>query len=392
MPVKSPSFACVTCAFAVLAVCSTSWALPPLDIPESALKGTLSSSHVAQIQARIKHWVDQIATATRDEQAIPKARTGLINDYLSYESAGYRLTFAREAAKLLLPFLKDRLADSDALKPLKEVNAALAVVRMPQVSLQPVVTVMVAHGNPAVRYLGWRAYIGLRIRVMGQGAEVRDRIFASLKAAADTEESPPVMGQIFKMLQLPRVRPEAVAETTYRSAQRRSFRTLQEIWPKQCRWLIAADDPAVAEASLGGVEAVASFAGVMATDRSGRQTTLQMLVDVAYAAAHAYARAGAEGALAVANEGLLRECEKVLNAVAGKQNTYLERALSDSKILDRGAAVIYGTDPSTGKAYGVLQWIEELKDLGVVKPAIKAPAPTTTSAPASAPASRKASP
>ncbi len=104
---------------------------PPLDIPPSALTSGLGSQHIAQIDARLTYWRDQIANAS-DPKVVMEARTGIASDYTRNERTEYRYPFASSAAKILKPLLLEGgLKKDDKLLQFKEVTVAIALSKMP---------------------------------------------------------------------------------------------------------------------------------------------------------------------------------------------------------------------------------------------------------------------
>jgi len=336
-------------------------AAPPVwDISDAAISGGLLPSHVSQIDARIRYWVETMRQA-RDYKTVVTSRTGLLQDYGSFGSVEFRYTFARLAAEFVTPLLE--LPDD-----IKQVNAALALSRMPQVIMQPALEKMVVHRNPAVRYLGWRGYRGVRTLLLAQGPSYRQTMFRSLGAAAARENSPLVIRAIFGVLRIPAAG-AAVPEDVRSKAQEQAFVIFQQIWPSCCRRVLAGN-AVMAEASQEGLAALLNFAPIFGAQKANSVAILQMVVEMTWCSAMAYDQARASGPIAAANTALLRECEKALNNLKNTRNKDIEAPLTAPKQPDRGSAV----------RLGVLEWIKLLKDDGVVKPSFKLPGDATTKA------------
>jgi hypothetical protein len=251
---------------------------------------------------------------------------------------------------------------------IKQVNAALVLSRMPQVIMQPALEKMVVHRNPAVRYLGWRGYRGVRTLLLAQGPSYRQTMFRSLDAAVARENSPLVIRAIFGVLRIPAAG-AAVPEDVRRKAQEQAFAIFRQIWPNCCRRVLAGN-AVMAEVSQEGLAALLNFAPIFRTQKASSEAILQMVVEMTWCSAMAYDQAGAAGPIAAANTVLLRECEKALNSLKDTRHKDIEAPLTDPKQSDRGSAV----------RLGVLEWIKLLKDDGVVKPSFKLPDDETTKA------------
>ena len=156
---------------------------PSIVIPESALKGRLGPEHISQIEQRISYW-GELMTEAKGRDAgrdIISARSGLIGDFRAYDAPIYGYAFAREAARILTPVLKDGFANDDPDFRLKEVNLAIAISQMSQVPIQEALEEMVVHRNAGVRYIGWRGYRNIRSLLLAQGSNFSQKMFETLQ-------------------------------------------------------------------------------------------------------------------------------------------------------------------------------------------------------------------
>jgi len=342
---------------------------PPLEIPEAALKS--GTGYEEQVGARIKHWAEVIRSAKDPgvEDAVIKARNGLVADYAKYDNARYQFLFARESARQLTPLL----GVADQYKHLKQVNVAMALARMTSASIQEALDKMVSHENPAVRYLGWQGYRASRTVVMGQSLAAIARMFQTLKDRADKETSAPAMGAMFQCLRLP-ARPQQVSERDYQEAQKKAAEVLLTCWRKRCEqtW---AGDAEMTEMCRAGVDAWAALADHVAADKDLLKKALQSLLDLAWCAAKPFAQT----ALSEVEMLLLQDCEGALNAIKKTQKKYIESPLEPGTPAQRSAV-----------GSGILKWVADLKEDGAAEP--KFQTPTTTSAPATTPAATAPTP
>jgi len=340
---------------------------PPLDIPLSAMEsGLLSSQQKQAISDRVAYWFGQIETAEKPEDILA-ARLGLRNDFRRYDFPEYNLTYARQSAaaaeKLLAKPLGGRLG------PARKINAALALAGMPQVPIQPVLDKLVADDNPAIRYIGWEGYQGVKMRVLAQRTGVVDRMLASMKARAQAESEPPVLSMLIRALYFPSRNLVSVDAEDLARAQKQSAALVDTIWGKLCQGVIAGDLPRseTARKSLSVVAAMAQDEGYV----EAKNEIMQNLIDAAWCAAKLYDRTRGEKNIGESAIQLLNETEAALNAVTGRENRHIVGVLADRTMVEKGAAV----------QLAVLKWIDELKkDYGVKQPAMRAPATTRPAA------------
>jgi hypothetical protein len=340
-------------------------AVPPALPSEPS--GPLISSDVQRVKARLEYWSGRIKSATTPDE-VTVAAGGARNDYRVYASQNYRYSFAEQAESVLAPLLAGGLPQDDKLRAVKEVNVAMILARMPQVTVRQALAAMVANPNPAVRYLGWEGFKGIRSLILAQSEEFADDMRNALTTAADKETSAPVVGAIFEMADISPLASEfaskGIPSSRIQTAQRRMYATMRDNWARWCGRVRYAD----AEMSKAMQKSIAPIETLYAAQAAGDQSkkqALQMLVDLSACAAKAYDFSAGQGPIADENVALLRTCEAGLNEISGKSGNHIGKALTDDQIVDRGAAV----------REAVFAWVDDLKDEGVVASTIEAPAP-----------------
>ena len=361
---------------------------PRLQISKEALGGMLGSDEVGQIRERLEYFAKIMRNAddgkAEEISEIYEARKGISDTYTTYDSTSFRYTTASLAAEILTPFL-------DADSELKRVNAALALSAMPQVTIQPALEKMIVHPSPSVRYLGWEGYRSAWVRVVGQGPLPTKTMFASLAKRAEGEDSAHVMGAIWQMLQL-RADVPPDPPRGMRPPKQLAFDILRKTWRKRCRQIHDGSLP-MAKVARKAIAAVIDHATAPGGGKDKTAAICQMLCDMMYASAKAYEadsiavgdldNAGDEatakrkkplGAVGRANATLLLRCEMALNGLLGasqaKRKDYIHAVLTDRRLSrkDRGRRMVFWEDLDTGKRYGAMWWLEDLKKFGVRKP------------------------
>lgn len=342
-------------AAALVAAETTSSAQPPpLDIPQAALAGRLTQQYIDQIDLRCRYWRDMLANTT-DIKDVTKASEGILNDYRRYDNIEYRYSFANRAAGILTLLLGGGLKQDDPLLQVKEINVAMALSRMPQVTILPALEKMLTYSNPGVRYLAWQGYRGARALLLSQGAGVADKMFQTMEAAAGKETSAPVVAVLFSTLSISTFAAE-MPDITTRENQRRALAILRTNWRQWCQRVMNGDVE-MSNAFEKGIKALQTLAPSVESDPAGRTAILQLIVDLMRCSAQAYDTAGGKGQGADENEALLRNCETALIDISKTRKAHVSAALSGPE-AGRGAAV----------QMGVLSWAQDLKDLGVTKP------------------------
>jgi hypothetical protein len=358
---------------------------PPLD--DFPVGGALSKN-VDQMKVRVTYWRDAIRDAKTDANVL-YARDRLVKDYKDMEAKEAGYTFAEHAATIITPLLQTGL-EKDPLRTAKEVNLAAALSQMPQVSIQPALDVMVAHrGDPAVRYFGWKGYRAARLRIFAQGATATNTALTALEKAAKAETSAAVLEQIFRMLEIDAAKPSAVSsQEVWDTIRKRSWAALSANWKTWCERVLAGDDE-MADAAVYAAAAAASHASWVVQDKNMKKDLLQMLVDLPFCAARAFVQARTNAKPGDRLATLLVRCEAALNVAAnpaGKK--FIENAVRDPRCNANPGMALLFVDPKSRETWGVLAWVDFLKNEGVAEPKFQPLAPTSaqTTRPATKPA------
>ena len=342
---------------------------PPLDITETSIASGLSSQQIAQIDARLKYWRDQIVNAANPKEVI-EARKGVRGDYTLSRNTTYQDRFAWRAAEILTPLLLDGLKPDDKLLQFKQVNVGISLSGMQQVTIQPSLQVMVTHSNAAVRYLGWNGYQATRTFILAQSPLDAKKMIKTLKDAAAKEETPAVVGAIFLMADIPAYVGPEVPPETLKDAQKALLEIVRMNW---IRWSskLPTGNVEITRAFEKGVNAVRGLT-VANPEPAEKGRNLQLLVDLLKYAAEAYDAVDGKGIIGKENTILLKKCETAVNTISQKRKSHIKTALTDEKIIERGAAVLMA----------VLNWADDLKDFGVVRPKINLATTKLPAAPA----------
>lgn len=314
--------------------------------------GRLLPQQVRQMRQRISYWLDQLSAA-QTEAEIRAAGRAIVSDYRASENVDYRYNYG----EILSEEMPDTLKEIRG--PVREINLALAVRGINQVTIQPALERLLASENPAVRYLAWGGYRDVRMLLLAQGESYARRMYGSVRQAATGETSPEVVGQIFRMLTLPPVTPAGVREQTLSAAREEFYGILRQMWSQRCREVLAGS-AGMTGACRRGVVALNSFAVTYGDEPERREQILQMCADMAWCASRAYDAAKPDTPVVRAAEQLLRDIENMLNSLLATQHNYLLQALTDPDVLPpRGAAV---------RRAVVESWMDVLADEGVERP------------------------
>ena len=375
---------------------------PSIDIPADQLTTSLTEASqkvIADAMTAAAAQLNAPEGAGRPDK-VKAAREAIQAIYAKYDSSAYHDAVAQAAAKTVAPLLAAEIGGKPDL--LVQVNAALVLSQMAVAANQQSLQTMVSHTNPAVRYLGWRGYLAARDSILAKGDSASTKLMmdASAKAASD-ETSGIVLRVVYDMLNFPRVGPSNVQAAAYDDVRKQAMAAIQANWAQRCQQVINGNAQ-MAEACRHGVSALASGWPLVAPAQQTAFT--QQIVDVAWCAATAYDQAYsvAERSTGLTKDeaqvqllnytALLRMAEQVLNSIAGANNAFIEKTLTDTNITERAAAPLGYTDLKTGEQLGVLGWIKQLSSRGVQTPKFTpaegtpATGATTTTAPATPPA------
>jgi hypothetical protein len=342
--------------------------LPEIQIPSLSLKSGLLEADLAVVDRYIAYWVGKLSGAA-DENTILEARKRLIAGYRKYDSWQYQNVYAGRASTALLGLLEVQEVQ-------KKINAALAISQMRQVTVQPALEVLVNNPNPAMRLYGWMGYRGIRMLVLGQGKEAVDVMLKSLSKSSMTEDSGPVMGAILGMMYLDPDRPSMVTPVMFEDTRVKLFETFRQAWSRVCAKVLEGDE-GITRAAGDGLGALRKMSAGVAAKGEISQGAVQMIVDLAWCAAKAYAKAVENGLPSVGAEALLRDSEDALNAITELRRAPISEALAAKNEAERAATVGDAID----------KWIDFLKNANwpAQEPKFQAPAEAATTQPAPAP-------
>jgi hypothetical protein len=332
-----------------------------IQIPPAALNAPLAAEYRQMISQYLDTWAGQMRQA--DRAAVLELRNQLAARFGQYDSVNYRLPFAQLAAQKLVPLL-------DLKDALKQVNVAIALSQMDQVSIQPALGKMVAHPNAAVRFFGWQGYERIRMLVLAQGPTFIQQMFDALQTAAANEPSDGVLRAIYPVLAYDQERPTFVAPEVYDEASRRALELLGQLWQRQCDQVEQTSVSASVQASVSAVRAAQvgirelhAIAQARQSDRAAQLAVLPLVVAMMNSAAKAYQTSGAEGLAADELRLLLRDIEETVNLITRLRQNYLGMALSGNNPLDRAQAV----------ERAARTWVDQLKGSGyLAEPASQA--------------------
>jgi hypothetical protein len=363
---------------AVTGLVAVAMAAPPeINVPEPERNGTLSAASVDQVKALIAFYTDEIRNARNDQDAV-KAREQLMEaGYRKYDAVPYQFEFAKAYAAVAAPLLRNAApkapgavnADAATLNACKQINLAMAAAQMPRTSIQDLLDVMVAHPNAGVRFYGWKGYAAVMQEIVGQPKA----FMASLAARAPREQSPQVIAAMVRAMVMERAPDQAAAA----EPRKQAAKILAANWDKWCGAVMAGNAD-MAAAACDMVQSVAMIDRTIGkAEKDVHTDILQALVDMAVAAAKAYADANADEkniktAVSDADKILLSCCEDALNSVSERGKSSIQTALKG----DPKAEAFFANVKMA--AYG---WKDDLKSAGVRDPDIPIPATQPTTAP-----------
>jgi hypothetical protein len=309
---------------------------PEIQIPESSLKSGLLDADLNLVDRYITYWVDKLSQAD-EEGAILDARTRLVRGYVKYDSWQYQNVYAGQVSKAIAPLLESR-------DYRKQINAALALTQMPQVTVQPALELLVVSPNPALRFYGWVGYRRIRMLVLAQGMESVAVMLNSLSRAATAEDNGPVMGAVLAMMYLDPDRPSMVTPALFQETQTRLFVVFRQAWLRVCQKVLEGD-PVMGHAASDGLSALRRMGAGLGSRGEIGQGAVQMVVDMMWCAAKVYVKAAKAGMPTASVEALLRDCEGALNAITELRRIPMTEALASKGDTDRAAEV----DAAIGK-------------------------------------------
>ena len=339
----------------VVFVAVTAWAdqPPKLAGPDGGLPDRLV------IQQRITYWLDALAGA-EDIRKITEARRRLISDYLHFDDPQFRYDYASLAATSVLKMF-GQLNDGE-LRQVRELNAAMAVARMDQVSVQPALEQMIIHRNPAVRLWGWRGFAAIRQLSLAQGEGPANALFEALRQRSKAEPSGLVCGVIFDMMALPPVAPETVPVDVWSAASKTFLQILSANWSR-CTSHVSEGRLPWIDAAGRALPTLKLLARPHSDEPDAVKEPLQLIVNLMYAAFRAYDRSEPGDDVNSTTSALLLACESALRSFTGITDSAIKAALTHPRNT--------AEQKRDQAGLAVAAWLDLLKDYEVKKPDIK---------------------
>ena len=315
----------------------------------------------AAIQARVDHWITKIKDSSSTDE-IAEARLQLVRDCERLEDSSFRSQFASASAPGLLSILTDEPTSADPLRPLREINAAVAAAKMKQVGVHAVLQASVSHANPGVRLWGWRGYASVLDLVLTQGGGTAGGMFAALQSGCASEPSPLVRGAMYDLMTLPAIRPDLISDEAWTKTADQFLTLLLAQWPEHCSHLLAGD--AVWFETTGqAVGALESLSAVKDGPSRASMPVLQALADMLWASYGAYSNATDGDTLVFLSGATLLTCEDALRRMSSLKEERLKTPLTANTINVAGSSTRIRSHAMRASFVGepVLKWIEDLK-------------------------------
>ena len=358
---KEGLWACGVC-LALLA--TTALAEPPALIGPSG-----EAPDESAIEQRVAYWITTIGTAESSEQIVD-AQEQLARDYDVLTQPQNRYKYASEVASGALRLLGEPDA-SDPLRVNRELNIAMAVAAMDQVSIQRALRVLVAHPNEGVRFWGWKGYGKSLAVLLAQGGESAQAVFQDVQEHAANETVPLVWSAIFDMFNLPVSLPDTVSADVWDAAAAKFLAALFQQWDPLCGHVQAGDEASIHTAGKG----VAALARLSRFDSNGPATTkaMQSLVNMMWAAYKAYDQEAEHDPNVDVAAAVIVACEQSLKGLSGISEEPVKNALTKTsfKVGDQPVRLKSKAQRSPFVGDAVLTWISKLEERGVVKPGPK---------------------
>ena len=358
-------FPCAVLIATVVAFSSVAMAQSPgLSIPKEALRAPdLPSVYEEMIVDYVKYWTKVFETSKKANE-LTGARTALVAGFRQYEEANFRTAYA----KALTASAKGVIAK---LGGNEAIQLSLALSQADDPAMLPALDVMVKHANSGVRYLGWKAFTNgaMRENVLKAGKAPTDAMMKLLADRAQKETSAVVIGAMLDALRIPTASDATLREV----AQKSGWQTMQALWPKIAAKVLAGDADLAGAARQGVITLVYYNNSMKGADKN---LILQMLVDMMWCAAYAYANAGADAALTDMNAQLARDAEIAIGRITGTVKPLVQAAM----LNDEAESADQRGDDAIAAAN---EWVTLL---GLKNPKARFKAPprvtTSTSAPA----------
>ncbi len=344
---------------ALMASSSASRAAPPAleDLGKLSVDAGVGPAAINTITTYLEHWVGVMAGA-KSTTSVTEATAALIRGHEIHTSASYRYEYAKKFAEKMPPLLK---LDGDALRLIKETNAAMVAAAMSQITTEPALAAMAKHRNPAVRYWAAKGYrhIGSLLLVQPGGAA---KMLKALEQMGPAETSGPVVAAVLHA---------ASGYPNVTGAQAGKLRLLlAKVWLARC-----------GEVHAGNVEMIGAFRKaakyLTAASKDEEKLALQLLIDVMESASLAMLVANnqKEPRWAALAE-LVTEAERRFAGMTGLQRTPIADILKGAKTPDLKAVAV------RLQVNAYKKWLQTHR---AIKPRFK-PAPAATTQPATQPA------
>jgi len=324
---------------------------------------------VPVIEARVSYWIQQILLG-ETAAAIVDARRQLLKDYDLFDDATFQYRYATNTAGRALGVLAG--ADpNDALLPVREINAAMAVANMDQISTAPTLQLLVAHPNPGVRLWGWRGYALILPLITSQGGGADKALMEALDVRLWTETSALVRGAMLDMMTLPETKPEGVSDEAWRKTGQRFLAFVLQHWREHCSH-IAAGESLWIESASEGLAALVRLWEYADESQAAQTDMLQAVVDLMWVCHQAYQGAADDDPIVALTGSLMLDSEDILKERSGIDETFVKPPLTASRIEVAGEKVTLASkaDRSLYVADAVYQWLEALAERNVAKPDI----------------------
>ncbi len=211
----------------VVAMLAATSAMAQTEAPAAATAGTVSEStrvaesdlsptQKAEVDAFVAFCTAKIIDKGSEAKDIDACRSVFMTTGRGSES--YKRYFASSVAANFAPAALK--ADRSTIV---QVNAAIVIGSLDQPEIVPVLTRMLVHPNPAVRYHGFKGFVKVRKAAAAAGGSGIEAMLAPIVAAAKTEEVAAVVGVCFEALNFS---DETVDVVTARAANRAAIALL----------------------------------------------------------------------------------------------------------------------------------------------------------------------
>jgi hypothetical protein len=311
---------------ALLAACGVCWQVTPAHAQEVPTldqlravprNGPYSPANTRLLRQYLEHWTSRLAEA-EDVEGMLGARAKLVNGYQTvHRTTRYQLWYAEQAAEIVTRALKLE-------SPARQIQAAMALSEMAQITIQPALEEMASSENPAVRYWAVRGYRNSRQRMLELG-EYRSRMLKTLRRIGLNADNYRMVAEVLAAL-----RPYPGIGGAELAAIREAY---SEIWVARLRQVIDGD----VDSLLAYREELATLLPV---NREDRETVRQLLADLLGATFRGFDRLEKQPArkrpiVQAAMERLLIALEERLNDVLEEKGTPVADVLNNPRIERR---------------------------------------------------------